>query len=130
MEKILLRGLRFVFEDYNSTYEDLLQRANMVSVEIMREKTIITEMFKCLHSLGPKYMSEIFTISTRESRLGPSFKAPRCRTTRFGEHSLRSQGPRLWNHLPKETKMSKTIVELKGKLINYSGQPCKCTMCR
>jgi hypothetical protein len=65
-------------------------------------------------------MPEIFTISTRESRLGPSFKVPRCRTTRFGEHSLRFQGPRLWNHLPKETKMSKTIVELKNKLKNYS----------
>ncbi len=48
-EKILHRGLRFVFDDYSSTCEALLSRAEMCSLEILHEKAIILEMFKCLH---------------------------------------------------------------------------------
>ena len=47
MEKILYRGLQFVFEDYTSDYDVLLAKANMCSIEISREKAILCELFKC-----------------------------------------------------------------------------------
>ena len=130
MEKILLRGLRFVFEEYDTDFEILLDKANMCSLQISREKAILCELFKCLKGLGPKYMSEIFTLSKRESRNGPSFEQPRTRTTRFGTHSLRSIGPKLWNELPKEYKESLTIEQFKIKLKKYSGKGCKCNLCK
>ena len=131
MEKILYRGLQFVFEDYTSDYDVLLAKANMCSIEISREKAILCELFKCLKGLAPDYMSEIFKLAkNKESRLGPTFDLPRTRTTRFGTHSLRFQGPKLWNPLPKDYKSSKTVDNFKTKLKDYSGNSCKCNLCK
>ncbi len=130
MEKILHRGLRYVFDDYNSSYEQLLEKAEMCSVEILREKAIICEMYKCLHGLGPQYMREIFEASGVESRIGLKFIQPRVNTTTYGLHSLRYRGPKLWNALPSSTKQSEDIPSLKVNLSNYKGVPCKCSLCR
>jgi hypothetical protein len=130
MEKILFRGLRFTFNDYESSYECLLEKARMCSVEVMREKSIITEMYKCLHGIGPKYLSEIFSISRTNSRRGPLFVLPRVKTTRYGTHSLRFQGPKLWNDLPVNVKESSSVDSLKKSLESYTGKPCKCSQCK
>ena len=102
----------------------------MCTIEIMQEKSIIVEMYKCLHSIGPKYLDEIFQINPRRSRKGPLFSQPRAETTRYGIHSLRFQGPKLWNELPVKIKESPSIESLKNSLQNYTGQPCKCSLCK
>ena len=130
MEKILERGLRFVFNDYSSDYEELLSKADMCSIEILREKAVICEMYKCLHGLGPWYMREIFTATGVETRKGIKFEQPRVRTSTYGLHSLRYQGPKLWNNLSLDVKTSKDLNSLKTKLATYEGTPCKCAMCR
>ena len=102
----------------------------MCRIEITREKAIITEMYKCLNGLGPQYMSEIFQQTNAVSRRGPSFNVPRVNSTTKGLHSLRYQGPRLWNALPLNVKSSKTLNSLKNNLNAYKGAPCKCAACK
>ncbi len=130
MEKILCRGLRYVFNDYDSTYEELLNKAEMCSVELLREKAIICEVYKCLHGLGPHYMREIFQSTGADSRKGPIFVQPRVTSTYFGLHSLRHRGPKLWNALPKATKLADNETSLKTMLAKYEGTPCRCALCR
>jgi hypothetical protein len=130
MEKTLYRGLRYTFDDYESNYDELLQKAEMCTVELQREKAIVTEMFKCLHGLGPIYMKELFQVQTTNSRRGPTFKIPRVRTTRFGTHSLRYRGPQLWNELSKDIKYKETLQQFKDSLIEYKGSQCKCNQCK
>ena len=130
MEKILHRGLHYVFKDYESSYEQLLDRADMCSVEILREKAIICEMYKCLHGLGPRYMREIFEATGVESCVGDKFFQPRVNSTTYGLHSLRHRGPKLWNALPSSTKPADDISGLKSNLANYKGLPCKCSLCK
>jgi hypothetical protein len=36
MEKIQERALRFIYEDYDSSYEDLLQKSKLPSLKIRR----------------------------------------------------------------------------------------------
>ncbi len=50
-----------------------VSKEDMCSLELLREKAIILEMFKCLHGLGPKYMQEIFNISNVASHVGNKF---------------------------------------------------------
>ncbi len=130
MEKTLYRGLRYVFDDYSSPYEQLLDKAEMCTLEVLREKAIICEMYKCLHGLGPRYMREIFEASGVESRSGYKFFQPRVRSTTYGLHFLRYRGPKLWNALPSSTKQSENITSLKSNLASYKGVPCKCSFCR
>ena len=130
MERILYRGLKFVFNDYCSSFDDLLAKAKIDSIEITREKSIIIEMYKCLNGIGPEYMMDIFNTNSRSSRRGPNFVQPRVRTTNYGLHSLRVEGPRLWNNLKVNTKLSKNITVLRTNLQNYTGLPCKCSQCK
>ena len=130
MEKILYRGLKLVYKDYESSYEQLLNKAKMDNVELVRQKAIICEMFKCLHETGPEYMNDIFKVSKHISRRGPIFHEPRVHTARYGSHSLRAYGPKLWNNLSTSIKLSKSIDELKRNLKDFKGNPCKCAQCR
>ena len=130
MEKILYKGLRFVYEDYTSSYEDLLLKANMDSIDLNREKTILCEMYKCLNKQGPLYLTELFDVNQRSSRRGQTFIIPRVNTTTHGLHSIRYQGPRLWNMLSLELKSQPTLAKFKHELNNYSGNECKCAQCK
>jgi hypothetical protein len=130
MERILYRGLKLVFNDYESSYGKLLEKAKMDSVEISRQKAIICEIFKCLHQVGPEYMNDIFTVSRHVSRRGPVLYEPRVHTARYGSHSLKAYGPKLWNNLNLSIKQSKDINELKQNLKDFKGNPCKCALCK
>ncbi len=129
-KNILHRGLRFVFIDYKSSYEQLLTKADMCSVGILREKAVICEMYKCLHGLGPWYMREIFTATGIVTRKGLQFEQPRVNQSTYGLDSLRNQGPNLWNKLPLQVKASANRDSLKSNLANYEGTLCRCAMYR
>jgi hypothetical protein len=49
MEKIQERALGFIYEDYNSSYENLLEKSKLPSLKIRRLKTIAVETFKIIH---------------------------------------------------------------------------------
>jgi hypothetical protein len=46
LEKVQERALRFVYEDYNSSYEELLHKAKVPSLQIRRIRTMALETFK------------------------------------------------------------------------------------
>jgi hypothetical protein len=46
MEKIQERALRFIYDNYNSAYENLLEKSKLPSLKIRRLKTIAVETFK------------------------------------------------------------------------------------
>jgi hypothetical protein len=49
MEKFQERALWFIYEDYDSSYEDLLQKSKLPSLKIRRIRTIAIETFKIIH---------------------------------------------------------------------------------
>ena len=51
MEKIQERALGFIYEDYNSSYENLLEKSKLHSLKIRRLKTIAVETFKIIHKI-------------------------------------------------------------------------------
>jgi hypothetical protein len=130
MENIVYRGLKFVYNDYSSLYADLLYRAKMCPLELMREKNVIIDIYKCINGIGSLYMKELFRLQKEDSRRGPTLQQPRARTAKYGTHSLKTLGPRLWNNLPKDTKISGSVNILKSKLEKYTGYPCRCAQCK
>ena len=49
MEKIQERALRFIYEDYDTNYEKLLEISKLPSLKIRRIRTIAVESFKIIH---------------------------------------------------------------------------------
>ncbi len=60
MEKIQERALRFVYEDYESTYDILLKKGNHDMLYIGRLRNMATEIFKALHGSTPIYIRDLF----------------------------------------------------------------------
>ena len=49
MEKVQERALRFIYEDYDSTYDQLLLKAKTPSLEIKRLRSMAIECYKIIH---------------------------------------------------------------------------------
>ena len=74
--------------------------------------------YKCLNNISPLYMSDIFIPQkvlkiTRNST--HRFQMP-FRRTNIGQKGMSYFGPKLWNNLPTELKLSKSTNLFKHKI--------------
>ena len=91
MEKLQYRALRLVFSDFDSSYEDLLTKANMPTLQLDRTRIIAREVFKILNGLSPSYIQDLVTLkSTNYSfRYQNLLEQPRVNIYRYGKKSFR-----------------------------------------
>jgi hypothetical protein len=133
IERILRRSLRLAMTDYSSSYEDLLVKAGMCTLEVGRQRTLLVEIFKAHHFQdGPQFISKLFITNRNPycTRQATNLEIPRGKTTRFGSRSIRSLGPKLWNALPASTKQADSLQLFKTQISGWQGIPCKCRECR
>ena len=132
LEKLQFRALKFVFNDHTSSYETLLSRANLPSLEIGRLRSIALEVFKCQNQQNPVFLNALFTTSTpshsynlRHNHLLPSHS----RTTRHGLNSFTNYGIHIWNSLPAHFRSTNDFNVFKTMLKTWNGPSCRCSMC-
>ena len=56
--KLQYRALRLVYSDFDSSYEELLKRANMNTLKLTRIRKIALETFKILNNLSPSFFNQ------------------------------------------------------------------------
>ena len=59
IEKIQERALRFVYYDYISSYDELLDKAKMPTLHIRRIRTMALETYKIFHDIAPPVLSDL-----------------------------------------------------------------------
>ena len=62
IENMQKRALRFLLDDYESKYEQLLNKAGRYSISINRLRTLCVEIYKNFNELNPSFMKNIFTL--------------------------------------------------------------------
>ena len=106
LEKLQERALRFVYDDYDTNYVDLLSKANLLSLSMFRLRFLAIEVYRCVTKINPKYMNDMF--SRRELKYGlrdlEKLHQARYKTKKFGYRSFKYFGAKLWNALPIEIK--------------------------
>lgn len=104
MECILKRALRLALSDYASDYETLLAKANLVSLEIQRQRTLAIEIFKAKNGMSPQYLTDIFVTNKNSynTRQKDNLHTPVVNTTHYGLHSIQYLAAKIWNQLPRE----------------------------
>ena len=117
MEKVQERALRFIYEDYDSTYDQLLLKAKTPSLEIKRLRSMAIECFKIIHDLSPPCLSDLVSYknSSYNFRYSNLLEIPHVRTTTYGKKSFQYAAPILWNQLP-ENFRSQTLFYILGFL--------------
>ena len=101
IEKIHQRTLRILYNDSNSDYNQLLNKSSKASMEVKHLRKLALEIFKTLNNLNHEYMKEIFYKTTNLTHRSFNIKVDQNNTTKYGNKSLRSLGPLIWNSLPK-----------------------------
>lgn len=118
LERLQERALRFVFDDFNTLYDTLLEKANLLPLYMGRIKILGVEVYKCKHGLNPSYLNNLFT--EREIPYGlrdsSRFQQPKFDTKTFGYRSFKYYGSKLWNSIPIEVKSSVSVEIFKSKM--------------
>ena len=61
IDKLSESILRFVFNDFNNSYEKLLQEINQASLRARRINDMLILVFLALNNAAPSYISDLFT---------------------------------------------------------------------
>ena len=59
LEKLHIRALKFVYQDFTSSYENLLIRADTYSLNVKIIRLIVLEVFKIISGDRPPYLSKL-----------------------------------------------------------------------
>lgn len=126
LEKINCRALRFLYNDFNSTYDELLLRGNHKCVKVIIMHSIAIEVYKCVHGLSPEYMVSKFQELPHEynTRNFHALIQPTFRTVKYGFQSFSYLGSKIFNRLPNNIKEAPTLALFKKLLSNFKDTSC------
>ena len=103
LEHMQEKTLRAVFLNKTSTYEQLLVKAHLPSLNNRRLEDILILMYKVKDSKAPSFLCDLFSLSNKKYNLRNSdFDLPSFKTVRFGKQSIAYLGPHLWAKLSKK----------------------------
>ena len=130
INKIQERALRIAYKDGYSSFEDLLRKAESVSIHQRNKKSLATENFKTQSNLNPSFMKQIFVLKDAPYHLRScrNIFAPKPKTTEYGTGSACFPGSKIWHAMPSCLKESQTLNNFKRKLQSYEFD-CSCRLC-
>ena len=130
MEKIQERALRFIYDDYNSSYENLLEKSKLPSLKIRRLKTIAVETFKIIHKNSPSYLHDLINIKLKNYNFRSQETAVLPRV-RYGLKSFRYNAAEIWNELPNHCRRETSLGQFKNLIQTWDpmNSSCQCSAC-
>ena len=131
LENIQKWALRFVLNEYESDYNDLLTKANVPGIRIMTLRQLAVEVYESVTKIIPEYLKELFLSMqcTYNLKNVSVLERPKVNTTQFGLKSFKSYGSKIWNLLPNSYKKDISLGELKNVIKSCNGPNCKCPVC-
>ena len=131
INNIHLRALRIVYQDKESSFEELLQKDNSVSVLMKSLQYLATEIFNVKSGLSPIIMNEVFNFQENESynlRSGKHLADRNMYTAHFRTDTICRLGPKLWKLIPDNIKYASTLSAFKAKIKYWTINNCPCKL--
>ena len=132
IENVQKRALRHVYKDYTCSYHDLLEKAGKPLLYIHRLKLIVSEVYKIINHIGPKYLHDMFVEKSCKYSLRKKsiLDQPRVHSVTQGKNTFRYEGTVLWNMLPNDMKDAANFNVFKRFIMNWEGPNCECRNCK
>ena len=126
------RALRIVYNDYESSFEQLLIKDKSLCIHYQNIHRLMIEIYKIFNEEGVNVFSELFIKSNHNINLrsGQDLIVPSVQSVLKGKNSLRYFGSVLWNSLPIDIRISETISVFKSKIKKWKPDCCKCRLCK
>ena len=124
------RGLRMVYQDYTSSFKELLVKNSSVCIHHRNIQLVAIEMYKVKNDLCPEILKGFFKLNPNP-KLGNDFFRPNVNKVFKGEGSLRWFGPIVWNDMvPKELKAVLTLQKFTAEIRKWVPSNCPCRLCK
>ena len=132
INKLHERGLRVVYDDEYSSFEELLKKDNSVSIHHRNIHTLAIELYKLANGLSSLIMQEIFNFRelSYNIRSQTDFSIGSINSVNYGIKSLRYLGPLIWNIIPGDIKGSPNVFEFKKNIKKWIPDGCPCRLCK
>ena len=132
VDKIQLRCLRTVQNNFSLKLEDLKNNNIIVPMHKLHLKTLLSEIYKVSQNIGPLFMQNLFVKQNIPYNLRTNnlLQLPSTRTVSNGINSVFFRGSLLWNRLPDDIKSTTTLINFKKKLSELDSYNCNCKICR
>ena len=127
IENLQKRASRFLYDDFEASYEDLLSKGGNSKMNVRRSRTLCVEIYKTLNDLNPSFINNIFKLKINSREVRDKYKLnlhiPKWNQRAFGYKSLKVLGPKIWNNLPYHVKSSENLDTFKN-LLKIGMEPC------
>ena len=126
------RALRLVYKDETLTFQELLDKDDSVTVHHRNLQRLATEMYKIKNNLSPVPMQELFKekINHYDLRNKSFWETDNVRTVKYGTETIRYMGPKTWDLVPCDIKVSTSLLEFKAKIKKWKPNGCTCRLSR
>ena len=108
------KTLHFLYDNYGSSYESILNHAGKTTVNVNRLRSLCIEIFKTLSNTNPAFMNEVFELRKTNSAVRNQYKlnldVPIINEVNFGAKIIRYLGPKIWNSLRFHIKSSESLM--------------------
>ena len=118
INKLHERSLRLVYDDGQSTFEELLNIGKSVTIHHRSVQVLATELYKVHHGLAPELMNDIFEKRnvTYYFRNNSTFETSNIKSVYYGSETISFLGPKIWELLPSSIKDSENLNIFKSNI--------------
>ena len=116
LESLNKRALRVVFNDRESIYSQLLDRAAATSLYNLRVQNMLITIHKCIHiNFYPAYLKDLLTLRLTVYSLRGADILSLCRpaSASYVLHSFKYFACKTWNSLPEKIRTESTLAGFK-----------------
>ena len=122
--------LRIIFNDYCSSFQELLEKNKTDCIHHRNLKSLCIEIYKVKNNLSPELFSNTFQlkeIGKYNLRNNDDFFVPKVKSVFNGTETF--LGPKLWNSLPEEIKNKDSLQSFKSAIKQWK-PICPCRICK
>ena len=132
MNKLYERALRLVYDDRQSTFEELQNKDKSITIHHRNLQVLAKELFKVHHGLTSELMNNIFRKwdVTYNFRNNSIFGTRNVKSVFYGAETISFLGPKIYELMPSNIKDSENLNIFKSNIKSWKPENCLCRLCR
>ena len=130
INKLHARCLQIVCNNNTSTYKELLETDNSISVHFGNVQSLAIELYKVVNGFLPDLMKDVFPLSENLccNTRNRTFHSRNIRTVHFGSETLSHLALKIWELVPGEIKKLKSVASFKNAIRKLKPTNCLCLL--
>ena len=132
VNKIHERPLGVSYKDQKTSYENLLETHNELTIHQRNLQALMTEIYKIVNVVAPSIMNFLFEFRSNKFNIRNSevLSTDFRRIAKYGIETITYRAPSLWGKLPSEYKLTTSFEEFKVKIKKWKRDTSPCRLCK